>query len=93
LPYLCGKYCFSARYFFLVLTKYDESIKKLPINITIIAQKTIKEKHFETFGELLQNEVGIDFKSSEATGANTSVSIRGTFLLQTLVLVDGCRHQ
>ena len=42
---------------FITLTKYDESIKKLPVNITVIAiaQKTMKEKHFESLGELLQN--------------------------------------
>lgn len=45
---------------FLTLTKYDESIKKLPVNIAIIVQKTIKEKRFETLGELLQNEVAIN---------------------------------
>jgi outer membrane cobalamin receptor len=76
---------------FITLTKCDESIKKLPVNITVITQKTIKEKRFETLGELLQNEVGIDFKSNGTAGANTSISIRGASSLQTLVLVDGRR--
>lgn len=40
----------------------------------------MKERYFETLDELLQNQVGIDFKSNGTTGANTSISIRGASL-------------
>ncbi|WP_096525650.1 hypothetical protein [Candidatus Endomicrobiellum trichonymphae] len=40
----------------------------------------MKERYFETLDELLQNQVGIDFKSNGTTGANASISIRGASL-------------
>ena len=80
-----------ARDVFLTLTKHDDSVKKLPINVSVITQKTIEEKHFKTLGELLQNEFSVDFRSIGTVGASTSVSIRGASSLQTLVLIDGRR--
>ncbi|MCA6085385.1 TonB-dependent receptor plug domain-containing protein [Candidatus Endomicrobiellum agilis] len=80
-----------ARDVFLTLTKHDNSAKKLPINVSVITQKTVEEKHFETLGELLQNEVSVNFRSVGTVGANTSISIRGASSLHTLVLINGRR--
>ncbi|OEG71286.1 hypothetical protein ATZ36_02825 [Candidatus Endomicrobiellum trichonymphae] len=45
---------------FITLTKYDESAKKLPVNITVIAQKTIKKRSvsiLEATGQQVQIRV------------------------------------
>ncbi len=76
---------------FLSLTKYDEDIKELPTNVTVIEQKQIEAKHVETLGELLQNETSINFKSYGTLGSASSISIRGATAAQTLVLIDGRR--
>ncbi|MCA6072636.1 MAG: TonB-dependent receptor [Endomicrobium sp.] len=74
---------------FLTLDKHSERTEKLPVNVKIISRNDIEVKHVETLGELLQNEVGINFQSEGGAGAVTSVTIRGTSYQQTLVLIDG----
>ena len=76
---------------FLSLTKYEANTEKLPSNITVITKDEIEEKNFSTFGELLQNEVGVNVRRNGTIGAVESVSIRGASSLQTLVLIDGRR--
>jgi outer membrane cobalamin receptor len=76
---------------FLSLTKYGESLDKLPSNVTIITQEDIENKHVETLGELLEHETSINYRTYGTLGAASSISIRGASALQTLVLIDGRR--
>lgn len=76
---------------FLSLTRYDEDIDRMPVNVTVISKQDIEERHAETLGELLQNEVGLNVREYGSAGAVTSVSIRGASSVQTLVLIDGRR--
>jgi len=76
---------------FLSLSKYEANTEKLPANITVITKEEIQERRVNTLGELLQNEVGIDYKSYGSLGSNSSVMIRGAASAHTLVLIDGVK--
>lgn len=88
---VCAKEAF-AQEAFLSLTKYSEPVEKLPTNITIISSEDIENKHVETLGELLENEVGIFYKTNGTTGDMPTVFMRGSAAsARTLVLIDGRR--
>ena len=76
---------------FLSLTKFAEPLKDLGTNLTVITRKSIEEKNAKTLGDVLEDELGISYKSYGPLGQNVSISMRGATTGQTLVLIDGRR--
>ncbi|MDD5021602.1 MAG: TonB-dependent receptor [Endomicrobiaceae bacterium] len=76
---------------FLSLTKFAEPLKDLGTNLTVITRKNIEEKNAKTLGDVLEDELGISYKSYGPLGQTVSISMRGATAGQTLVLIDGRR--
>lgn len=76
---------------FTSLTKYDEDMEKMPVNVTIISSKDIENSNADTVEELLKQESGFYVKTNGGTGSAVSIFIRGASSVQTLVLIDGRR--
>jgi len=75
-------------------TRDVQEIRKVPANITVIAEEEIKKSNAQTITDLLRHEVGVVVADWFGTGKYASVDLRGfgeTGLLNTLVLVDGRR--
>ncbi|GAB1401479.1 TonB-dependent vitamin B12 receptor BtuB [Elusimicrobiota bacterium] len=76
---------------FLSITKFAEPLKDLGTNLTVITRKSIEEKNAKTLGDVLEDELGISYKSYGPLGQSVSISMRGATAGQTLVLIDGRR--
>lgn len=74
---------------FLSLTKTPEPLRDLTTNLTIITEEEIKEKSAKTLGEIVEDEVGVSYKTYGPLGQAQSISMRGSAAGQVLVLVDG----
>jgi outer membrane cobalamin receptor len=74
---------------FLSLTKTAEPLRDLTTNLTVITEEEIKEKSAKNLGEIIEEEVGISYKSYGPLGQAQSVFMRGSTAGQVLVLVDG----
>ena len=74
---------------FLSLTKTAEPLSDLTTNLTVITQEEIQEKSAKTLGEIVEDEVGVSYKSYGPLGQAQSISMRGSAAGQVLVLVDG----
>ena len=77
---------------FLSLTRSEEPVASLPTNITVITQDEIAQMRVNSLGEILENQVGIFFKTNGTVGDMPTVFIRGAAKsARTLVLIDGRR--
>ncbi|MDR3112012.1 MAG: TonB-dependent receptor [Elusimicrobiota bacterium] len=75
---------------FLSLTKSEVDIENLPTNVTIITKEEIEEKHIKNLAELLENEVGLFYKTNGNVGGTPTVFVRGVAgAARTLLLIDG----
>jgi len=75
-------------------TRDIQEIRKVPANVTVIAQEEIKQSNSQTVIDLIRHEAGVVVRDFYGTGKMASVDIRGfgeTGPLNTLVLVDGRR--
>jgi len=72
----------------------EQSIEKVPANVTVIDEKDIKNSNAKTVVDLLRSEEGIVVRDLLGNGKRSEVDLRGfgeTGPYNTLVLVDGRR--
>jgi iron complex outermembrane receptor protein len=75
-------------------TRYEERVEKIPANVTIIDEKTIKNSNAVNVPDLLRSEEGVTVRDTLGNGKTAEVDLRGfgeTGPYNTLVLVDGRR--
>lgn len=75
-------------------TRYEERVEKIPANVTIIDEKTIKNSNAVSVPDLLRSEEGIVVRDLLGIGRTAEVDLRGfgeSAPSNTLVLVDGRR--
>jgi iron complex outermembrane receptor protein len=75
-------------------TRYEERVEKIPANVTIIDEKTIKNSNAMSVPALLRSEEGIVVRDLLGNGRAAEVDLRGfgeSAPSNTLVLVDGRR--
>jgi iron complex outermembrane receptor protein len=75
-------------------TRAEQSIDKVPANVTVIDEKDIKNSNAKNVVDLLRSEEGIVVRDLLGNGKRSEVDLRGfgeTGPYNTLVLVDGRR--
>jgi iron complex outermembrane receptor protein len=75
-------------------TRQEESLSKVPANVTIVSEEEIAQSPAETVPELLRSVAGVLVNDIAGNGRNYTVDLRGfgeTASLNTLVLIDGRR--
>jgi len=76
-------------------TRYKEEKRKIPSNITVIAEEDIKRSQAQSVPDLLRYEVGVNITSTNSTNSQATVAIRGFSSeganMRTLILVNGRR--
>jgi iron complex outermembrane receptor protein len=75
-------------------TRYEERVEKIPANVTIIDEKTIKNSNAMSVPDLLRSEEGIVVRDLLGIGRTAEVDLRGfgeSAPSNTLILVDGRR--
>jgi iron complex outermembrane receptor protein len=75
-------------------TRYEERVEKIPANVTIIDEKTIKNSNAVSVPDLLRSQEGIAVRDLLGIGRTAEVDLRGfgeSAPSNTLVLVDGRR--
>ena len=75
-------------------TRVEQSIEKVPANVTVIDEKDIKNSNAKTVVDLLRSEEGIVVRDLLGNGKRSEVDLRGfgeTGPYNALVLVDGRR--
>ena len=71
-------------------TKTDEARKDIPNSVIIIDSMDIEESAATSLGELLANELGIDWRTyGDYGGAAETIKIRGMDATATQVLING----
>ena len=66
-----------------------EPIKNVPARIDVIDQKTIEQNPTLNVSDLLQKDASVYIKQNGGIGQGTTLSLRGTYPSQTLLLKDG----
>ena len=75
-------------------TRAEQSIERVPANVTVIDEEDIKNSNAKTVVDLLRSEEGITVRDLLGNGKSAQVDLRGfgeTGPYNTLVLVDGRR--
>jgi iron complex outermembrane receptor protein len=75
-------------------TRYEERVEKIPANVTIIDERSIKNSNAASVPDLLRSEEGIAVRDLLGIGRTAEVDLRGfgeSAPSNTLVLVDGRR--
>ncbi len=70
-------------------TKVPMSLWETPSSTTLITSKDLEKLHVENVGDILENVLGLRITRYGSLGAETSISIRGSYSSHTLVLIDG----
>lgn len=75
-------------------TRFEESIERIPANVSVIDQEDILNSNAKNIVEILKYEEGISVRDKLGNGKSAEVDLRGfgeTASYNTLVLVDGRR--
>jgi len=75
-------------------TRYEERVEKIPANVTIIDEKSIKNSNAASVPDLLRDAEGIVVRDVLGNGRTAEVDLRGfgeSAPANTLILVDGRR--
>jgi len=75
-------------------TRYEEKVKSIPANVTVITDEDIANSNAQSITDLLRGEMGLHVNDIGANKRSVTVDLRGfggTAALNTLVLVDGRR--
>lgn len=67
----------------------EKRLEELTVPITVIDAQEIEKEKAQSLSELLRDVPGVFVRQKGATGASTSVILRGALSTQTLVLIDG----
>ena len=70
-------------------TRVKEAAKSLPISSTVITDREIKAKGFETVADVLRYVEGLYVQNTGGPGRSTSLRIRGLDSRWVMVMVDG----
>ena len=72
-------------------TRSEEKIKDVPARISVIDKKTLEQNPTLNVSDLLQKDASVYIKQFGGIGQPTSVSIRGAYPSQVLLLKDGAK--
>jgi vitamin B12 transporter len=67
----------------------EKRLEELTVPVTVINAQQIEQEKALSLSELLRDVPGVFVRQKGATGASTSVILRGALSTQTLVLIDG----
>lgn len=70
-------------------SRTPEKVKNVPARIDVIDQKTIEQNPTLNVSDLLQKDASVYIKQNGGIGQGTTLSLRGTYPSQTLLLKDG----
>ncbi|MCX5467887.1 TonB-dependent receptor plug domain-containing protein [Acinetobacter nematophilus] len=72
-------------------TRSEESLKNIPVRLTVIDQKTIEKNPLLNVSDVIQRDPSVYIKQSGGIGQVSEIALRGTKAVHTLVLKDGAR--
>ncbi|MFT0696347.1 TonB-dependent receptor plug domain-containing protein [Acinetobacter bereziniae] len=72
-------------------TRSEESLKNIPVRLTVIDQKTIEQNPLLNVSDVIQRDPAVYIKQSGGIGQVSEIALRGTKAVHTLVLKDGAR--
>ncbi|MEN8369326.1 TonB-dependent receptor plug domain-containing protein [Acinetobacter bereziniae] len=72
-------------------TRSEESLKNIPVRLSVIDQKTIEQNPLLNVSDVIQRDPAVYIKQSGGIGQVSEIALRGTKAVHTLVLKDGAR--
>ncbi len=72
-------------------TRSEESLKNVPVRLTVIDQKTIEQNPLLNVSDIIQRDPSVYIKQSGGMGQISEIALRGSKAVHTLVLKDGAR--
>jgi outer membrane cobalamin receptor len=70
-------------------TRYPLDLSRIPNYASLLTKNEIRNRNPLNLGDALKNLAGLDFRTNGILGQNSTISLRGPFTSQVLVLQDG----
>ncbi|MCJ7508207.1 MAG: TonB-dependent receptor [candidate division Zixibacteria bacterium] len=70
-------------------TRYPLDLSRIPNYASLLTKNEIHNRNPLNLGDALKNLAGLDFRTNGILGQNSTISLRGPFTSQVLVLQDG----
>ncbi|HEX9916497.1 MAG TPA: TonB-dependent receptor [candidate division Zixibacteria bacterium] len=70
-------------------TRYPLDLSRIPNHTSFLTKNEIQKRNLLNLGDALKNLAGLDFRTNGVLGQNSTISFRGSFTSQVLVLQDG----